>query len=76
MIVSKQTEKFVECMRTMQGLYSQVYSALEEVYNTDDCERIIADQFIVEFAALEKRVEQLVINSMKEKMSWVNSQEI
>lgn len=76
MTVSKQTENFIDCMKTMQELYTKVYKSLNEIYNVDDTERIIADQFILEFDALEKRIENLVISSMKERMSWVDSQEI
>lgn len=76
MTVSKQTQNFIDCMKTMQDLYTKVYRSLNEIYNVDDTERIIADQFIMEFDALEKRIENLVIASMKEKMSWVDSQEI
>lgn len=60
----------------MQDLYTKVYQSLNEIYNTEDTERIIADQFIIEFDALNKRVEQLVIASMKERMSYVDSQEV
>ena len=76
MTVSKQTENFIDCMKTMQELYTKVYKSLNEIYNVDDTERIIADQFIMEFDALEKRIENLVISSMEERMSWVDSQEI
>lgn len=76
MTVSKQTENFIDCMKTMQELYTKVYKSLNEIYNVDDTERIIADQFVMEFDALEKRIENLVISSMKERMSWVDSQEI
>lgn len=76
MTVSKQTENFIDCMKTMQELYMKVYKSLNEIYNVDDTERIIADQFIMEFNALEKRIENLVISSMKERMSWVDSQEV
>lgn len=76
MTVSKQTENFIDCMKTMQDLYTKVYKSLNEIYNVDDTERIISDQFIMEFNALEKRIENLVISSMKERMSWVDSQEI
>lgn len=76
MTVSKQTENFIDCMKTMQELYTKVYESLNEIYNVDDTERIIADQFIMEFDALEKRIENLVISSMKERMSWVDSQEV
>lgn len=76
MTVSKQTENFIDCMKTMQELYTKVYKSLNEIYNVDDTERIIADQFIMEFDALEKRIENLVISSMKERISWVDSQEI
>ncbi len=74
--ISKQTENFIECMKTMQDLYTKVYQSLNEIYNTEDTERIIADQFIIEFDALNKRVEQLVITSMKERMSYIDSQEV
>lgn len=74
--ISKQTENFIDCMKTMQDLYTKVYQSLNEIYNTEDTERIIADQFIIEFDALNKRVEQLVIASMKERMSYVDSQEV
>lgn len=76
MTISKQTGNFVDCMRIMQNLYTKVYESLEEIYNANDVERIIADQFIMEFDALEKRIESLVIMSMKERMSNVGSQEI
>lgn len=76
MTVSKQTENFIDCMKTMQELYTKVYKSLNEIYNVDDTERIIADQFVMEFDALEKRIENLVISSMKERMSWVDSQEV
>lgn len=76
MTVSKQTENFIDCMKTMQELYTKVYKSLNEIYNVDDTERIIADQFIMEFDALEKRIENLVISSMKERVSWVDSQEV
>ena len=65
-----------ELLKTMQELYTKVYKSLNEIYNVDDTERIIADQFIMEFDALEKRIENLVISSMKERMSWVDSQEV
>lgn len=74
--ISKQTENFIDCMKTMQDLYTKVYQSLNEIYNTEDTERIIADQFIIEFDALNKRVEQLVITSMKERMSYIDSQEV
>lgn len=76
MTISKQTGNFVDCMRIMQNLYTKVYESLEEIYNADDVERILSDQFVTEFDALEKRIESLVIMSMKERMSNVGSQEI
>lgn len=74
--VSKQTENFVECMKLMQDLYTKVYSSLEELYSEEATERIIADRFIEEFGALEKRVEELVIMSMKERMAQIGTSEI
>ena len=72
MTVSKQTENFIDCMKTMQELCTKVY----EIYNVDDTERIIADQFLTEFDALEKQIESFVIMSIKERMSNVGLQEI
>ncbi|UVQ90105.1 hypothetical protein NXY37_10325 [Bacteroides fragilis] len=63
-------------MKTMQDLYTKVYKSLNEIYNVDDTERIIADQFIMEFDALEKRIENLVIASMKERMAYVDAHEV
>ncbi len=74
--VSKQTENFIDCMKTMQDLYTKVYQSLNEIYNTEDTERIMTNQFIIEFDALNKRVEQLVIASMKERMSYIDSKEV
>lgn len=76
MTVSKQTENFIDCMKTMQELYTKVYKSLNEIYNVDDTERIIADQFLTEFDALEKQIESFVIMSIKERMSNVGLQEI
>lgn len=76
MTVSSQTEKFIKCMNTMQMLYTQVYTALEETYLPEDCEAIMADHFIEAFDALEKRVESLVMMSIKDKMGSVDTTEI
>lgn len=76
MNVSKQTENFIECMKTMQDLYTKVYQSLNEIYSTDDTESIIADRFIMEYDALNKRIEQFVIMSMKERMAHLDSQGI
>lgn len=76
MNVSKQTENFIECMKTMQDLYTKVYQSLNEIYNTDDTERILADRFLMEYDALNKRIEQFVIMSMKERMTYIDSNEI
>lgn len=76
MNVSKQTENFIECMKTMQDLYTKVYKSLNEIYSTDDTESIMADRFIMEYDALNKRIEQFVIMSMKEKMACVDVNEV
>lgn len=76
MTISKQTGNFVDCMRIMQNLYTKVYESLEEIYKADDVERILSDQFVTEFDALEKQIESLVIMSIKERMSNVGLQEI
>lgn len=74
--VSQQTQKLLGCMQTMHDLYSQVYDALKEIYTPKDVERIVADGFIAEYEALEQRIEQFVIGSIKERMMCVDSGEI
>lgn len=76
MTVSKQTENFIDCMKTMQDLYTKVYQSLNEIYNTEDTESMMADCFVMEYDALNKRIEQFVIMSMKEKITSIDSQEI
>lgn len=73
MTVSKQTENFIDCMKMMSELYSKVYSSLNVIYDTQNTESIINECFMDEFDALEKRIENLVINSMKVTMSETES---
>lgn len=75
-IVSKKTENFVECIQLMNHLYEKVYKSLKEIYSTEDTENIIDKQFINEFSALEKSIESLLIRSIKENISDINTNEI
>lgn len=76
MNISKQTENFIECMKTMQNLYSKVYESLNEIYNAEDTERMIANGFIMEYNALNKRIEKFLIMSIRENIARTDSDEI
>lgn len=74
--VSRQTGNFIECMKAMQDLYTKVYKSLHEMYSAEVTESIISDGFIAEFAALERRIEQFVLMSMKDNLSNTGTDEI
>ena len=58
----------------MQSLYSDVYESLLAIYSSDDVDEMIANQFIVEFDALEKRIEAFVMQSIKENMNTCDNE--
>ena len=57
------------CMEKMQSLYSDVYESLLAIYSSDDVDEMIANRFIVEYDALEKRIEAFVMQSIKDNMN-------
>ena len=56
------------------SLYSDVYESLLAIYSSDDVDEMIANQFIVEFDALEKRIEAFVMMSIKDNMNLTNNE--
>lgn len=66
--VSEETARLIDCLNTMQTLYSQVYNALENIYNYQTCEELMNTQFYEEFNALEKRIQCFLNMSIKEKI--------
>lgn len=58
----------------MQSLYSDVYESLLAIYSSDDVDEMIANRFIVEYDALEKRIEAFVMMSIKDNMNLTNNE--
>lgn len=75
-VVSKQTENFIGCLKLMQDLYSKVYNSLYEMYYEQQTDRIIDENFINEYEALKERIEQFLLMSIDDKISFVDSKEI
>ena len=44
------------------------------IYSSDDVDELIANQFIVEYDALEKRIEAFVMQSIKENINITNNE--
>ena len=61
-------------MEKMQSLYSDVYESLLAIYSSDDVDEMIANRFIVEYDALEKRIEAFVMQSIKDNMNLTNNE--
>lgn len=73
-VLSEQTTRLLNCMEKMQSLYSDVYESLLAIYSSDDVDDMIANCFIVEYDALEKRIEAFVMQSVKEKINLIDNE--
>ncbi len=73
-VLSEQTTRLLNCMEKMQSLYSDVYESLLAIYSSDDVDEMIANQFIVEYDALEKRIEAFVMQSVKENINLTDNE--
>lgn len=73
-VLSEQTTRLLNCMEKMQSLYEDVYESLLAIYSSDDVDEMIANQFIVEYDALEKRIESFVMQSIKENINITNNE--
>lgn len=68
-VLTEQTTRMLNCLEKMQSLYADVYESLLAIYSSDDVDEMIARQFIVEYDALEKRIEAFVMMSIKNNMN-------
>lgn len=68
-VLGEQTTRLLNCMEKMQSLYEDVYESLLAIYSSDDVDEMIANRFIVEYDALEKRIEAFVMQSIKNNMN-------
>lgn len=73
-VLSEQTTRLLNCVEKMQSLYSDVYESLLAIYSSDDVDEMIANRFIVEYDALEKRIEAFVMMSIKDNMNLTNNE--
>ena len=73
-VLSEQTTRLLNCVEKMQSLYSDVYESLLAIYSSDDVDEMIANQFIVEYDALEKRIEAFVMQSVKENINLTDNE--
>lgn len=73
-VLSEQTTRLLNCVEKMQSLYEDVYESLLAIYSSDDVDEMIANQFIVEYDALEKRIESFVMQSIKENINITNNE--
>lgn len=73
-VLGEQTTRLLNCMEKMQSLYADVYDSLLAIYSSDDVDEMIAKQFIVEYDALEKRIEAFVMMSIKDNMNLTNNE--
>ena len=73
-VLSEQTTRLLNCVEMMQSLYSDVYESLLAIYSSDDVDEMIANRFIVDYDALEKRIESFVMQSIKDNMNLTNNE--
>ena len=72
-VLGEQTTRLLNCVEKMQSLYEDVYESLLAIYSSDDVDEMIANRFIVEYDALEKRIESFVMQSIKNNMNNMNN---
>lgn len=73
-VLGEETTRLLNCMEKMQSLYADVYDSLLAIYSSDDVDEMIANRFIVEYDALEKRIEAFVMMSIKDNMNLTNNE--
>lgn len=73
-VLTEQTTRLLNCVEKMQSLYADVYDSLLAIYSSDDVDEMIANRFIVEYDALEKRIEAFVMQSIKENINMTNNE--
>ena len=73
-VLTEQTTRLLNCVEKMQSLYEDVYESLLAIYSSDDVDEMIANRFIVEYDALEKRIESFVMQSIKDNMNLTNNE--
>lgn len=76
MKIGQATAKFIECLQTMNSLYSEVSEALNMIYDKSQTVEIINERFWDEYKALEARIDAMVVDSIKHQLDEVDATEI
>ena len=73
-VLTEQTTRLLNCVEKMQSLYADVYESLLAIYSSEAVDEMIANQFITEYAALEKRIEAFAMMSIKTNMNCTSNE--
>lgn len=74
--VSDNTANFIGCLNTMQALYEQVRSSLDQMVGDSVGDTLIEDRFYKEFTVLEDRIQEFLMMSIKENIGTIGSDKI
>lgn len=76
--ISQETHNFIECLISMQNLYSQVGSAVVARYgdNISTVDSIINERFWEQYDALWRAIQDLMLMSINENIGNLNTTEI
>lgn len=76
MKVSAQTQKFVECMRSLDKHWSQVHDTLASFYGNAQASSILEDGYSDAHEKLRGIIAGYLFDSMNERMANIDFQEI
>lgn len=74
--ISASTGAFINILRKYNELYDDVYSALGLTFSDEICTDIINALFYTEYAALERRLHELLIRSIENNLDREEPTEI
>lgn len=74
--ISKETQKFIECLDSLNKQWDVIYDALALLYGTSQAEIIMQDRINETFGGLKNIVQGFLIESIDDKMNEFNYKEI
>ena len=74
--ISESTGAFIDILRKYNELYDDVYSALGLTFSDEICTDLINAFFYTEYAALERRLNELLIRSIENNLDREEPTEI
>lgn len=66
--VSKTTESFINCLAGADNLFSEICSAVEEMYGERQVDGIMEKDICPKFSAFKDEIEKLLIESITQNM--------